>query len=224
MGIDQGEARRRRKADAPKYSTKQPIAAIEKRIIDSDSFAGLPPSAVVVLLLMARNLEKDRNGHVFVSTEDAKRHGINEKTLYRQIKALLAHGFICQTKRGGNGSCSRYALTWLPLSKDTKGLHVDHFDSSAWRKWKLEDRKNATVKMSVASGQKYRFGRGLADKKGASLPDKNTDVEVIPVLNTKAALAAARMPGWMPGYLARIDSRGLAGRQCFQIPAGRTLQ
>lgn len=214
MGIDQGEVRRRRKVDAPKYSTKYPIAAIEKRVIDSESFAALPPSAIVVLLLLARNLEKGRNGHIFLAAGDAARHGINERTLYRQLKTLQTHGFVVQTLRGGNGRCSRYAVTWLPLSKDTKGLYLDHFEPAAWRHWKPPERRNATARMSGGIGQEYRSAPKLPDKEAASLPDKNTDVEV----NTNSD------SNWISSELARLEANGLAGHCCFQIPRERTVQ
>lgn len=103
MGVDQNEARRRQHVDKPKLSTKHPIAAIEKRVIDSEAFADCKPSAVVVLLLLARNLDKDRNGHTFVSQEDAARHGVEKKTFYRALRDLQTHGFIFPTNRGGHG-------------------------------------------------------------------------------------------------------------------------
>lgn len=35
----------------------------------------------------------------------------------------------------------------------------------------------------------------------------------------------AALPGaWIPGYLTQLAERGFAGQQCFQVPAGRTLQ
>jgi hypothetical protein len=42
--MDEKEARRRRTVDAPKLSTKHPIACIEKRVIDSEAFAACAPS------------------------------------------------------------------------------------------------------------------------------------------------------------------------------------
>ena len=178
MGVDQNEAKRRRSVDRPKLSTKEPIAAIEKRVVDSDAFAALPPSAVVILLLLARNLEKGRNGHVFVTQESAQRHGIAGKTLYRQLKALMASGLIFQTKRGGYGNCARYALTWLSLGKDTKGLRVENFKHCAWRDWTPTVKKKTQVKMSTTEGQNDRFIAHRVDKITLLVGDKNTHVEL----------------------------------------------
>lgn len=178
MGVDQNEAKRRRSVDRPKLSSKEPIAAIEKRVVDSDAFAALPPSAVVILLLLARNLEKGRNGHVFVTQESAQRHGIAGKTLYRQLKALMASGLIFQTKRGGYGNCARYALTWLSLGKDTKGLRVENFKHCAWRDWTPTVKKKTQVKMSTTEGQNDRFIAPRVDKITILVGDKNTHVEL----------------------------------------------
>ena len=168
MGIDQGERRRRQKADAQGTRKTEPIAAIPKRVIDSPVFAQLPPTAIVVLLLLARNLEKDRNGHVLLSAPDAKKRGIDKKTLYRSLKTLLAIGFIFQTASGGFGRCARYALTWLPMCKDTTGLHVDTFRRDAWKDHdaELSEWRKARGKMSPSRGQKGAQPQHKGDKKG----------------------------------------------------------
>lgn len=216
MSIDQREAKRQRAADKPKLSTKHPIAAIEKRVIDSEAFAALPPSAIVVLLLLARNLEKGRNGHVFLSQEDAERHGISRKTFYRQLKVLTASGFIFPTKRSGDGQCGRYALTWLPLGKDMKGLHVENFQACAWREYSPRERKKRGVKMSTVSGQNYPSALNRVDKIGHAAGDKITTVE----FNTNTHFKSSART-WIAAELARLAQCGLAGRQCFQIPAER---
>lgn len=231
MGVDQNEARRRHKADAPKLSSKHPIAAIEKRVIDSEAFAALPPSAVVVLLLLAKNLDKGKNGHVFLSQEDAERHGIEKKTLYKQLKALSASGFIFPTTRGGHGKCARYALTWLPLTKDTKGLHLEGFDPCAYldHETELIAWKKRRGKMSPRWGQKSPQPIKLGDKNPPRLGDKNPPVEFntntqLKRGSTTTTARSLRADDWMPGYLARLGAAGLTGQQCFVVPAGRTLQ
>lgn len=192
----------------PKYSAKHPIAAIDKRVIDSDPFADLSPSSVVVLLLFARNLEKGKNGYVFVSQEDAERHGIAKKTFYRSLIDLQAHGFIFPTKRGGHGQCARYALTWLSLSKDTRDLHVATFAPCAWRDWVPDPRKNRGVKMSTSRRQKYPQGVKLGDKFTPRVGDKFTPVElntnthrenahvVVPILRVKKKGVLSRLNGF----------------------------
>jgi hypothetical protein len=177
MGIDQGERRRQIKVDSKgSNSSKHPIAAIEKRVIDSESFANLPPTSVGVLLLYARNLERNRNGWVFVAPIDAIKHGIDRKTFYRSLKTLTAHGFLYPTRRGGNGKCGTYALTWLPLCKDTKGLYVDNFQPCAYRNW-APKQKSRSGKKSPSRGQKSPLDPTLEDIIPPSLGDKITHIE-----------------------------------------------
>lgn len=179
--VDQNEAKRRRTVDKRPLSGTHPIAAIEKRVIDSDAFAALSPSAVLILLLLARNLEKGRNGHVLLPQESAQKHGVANKTLYRQLKALATNGLIFQTKRGGYGKCSRYALTWLPLSKDTKGLHVDNFKPCAWRDWTPIWKKKPSEKMSTTEGQKYPFTPSRVGKNTILQGTKIPKLNLIPI-------------------------------------------
>lgn len=206
MGIDRYEAPRRHKVDAPKYSTKHPIAAIEKRVIDSPAFAALQGSAVHVLLVLARNLEKGKNGHIFLPLKFAESHGINKKTLYRALKTLTTHGFIFPTKRGGYGHCGTYALTWLPLSKDTKGLYVDDFRPCAWKNWRPAERKTPRAKMSPTVGQEYPFSAHTGDKNIPSLGDKSTHLEV----NTNTHSVSS--DSLAPSEPLRLESMG-PGRQ-----------
>jgi len=187
VGMDEGEARRQRRVDKPKPSTKHPIAAIEKRVIDSEALADCRPSSVVVLLLLARNLDKGRNGHTFVSQEDAARHGVEKKTFYRALLELQTHGFIYPTSRGGHGRCGTYAMTWLPLSKDTEGLYLQNFKACAWHDWTPAPKKKRGGKMPPSSSQKAPQPLNLGGRKPPSLGDKKPPLEV----NTNICKAAA---------------------------------
>jgi hypothetical protein len=217
MGIAPNEARRRRKADAPNPSGKKhPIAAIEKRVIDSEAFAALSPSAVVVLLLLARNLDKGMNGHVFVSANDAEKHGIDRKTLYRQLKALVSAGFIFPTTKGGHGKCGRFALTWLPMSKDRKGLHVEDFQPCKYldHETNLIEWKKRMGKMSPRMGQISLQATKLEDKNTPSHGDIFPYVEVNTNTQLKRCSTTATRD-WMPAYLSSLVERGFTGRPCF---------
>lgn len=211
MGIDQNERRRQRQADKPKFSAKHPIAAIEKRIIDSPAFADMSFSARAVLLLMARNIEKGRNGHIQLSEKQAAANGIERKTLRRALSDLVAHQMIVMTWRGGKvqGSCNKYALTWIPV-KDRKGIHADHFKLEAWRDWiPGEGKKAASPKCPLDSAQNVPL-MGISVPKMSLTPgDKKGPIEVITIPNESAS--------WIPAYLDRLEARGLAGHQCFRI-------
>jgi len=121
---------------------KDPYAAIEHRVIDSPAFAALKPNAVRLLLLLARQLTKENNGHLQASFKWCKRYGIgSEHTLRDAIAELIAHGFIGRTRsHGANGAWARYAVTWLPV-KQRDGLFLDGFKAYAWRDWQMPEKK-----------------------------------------------------------------------------------
>lgn len=210
MGIDQYERRRQRQVDKPKFSAKHPIAAIEKRIIDSPAFADLSFSARAVLLLMARNIEKGRNGHIQLSEKQAAANGIERKTLRRALSDLVAHQMIVMTWRGGKvqGSCNKYALTWVPL-KDRAGIHADHFKPDSWREWKPVRNKTASQKCPQDSAENVPLMEISSPEMSPTPGDKKGPIEVIAIPNESAS--------WIPAYLDRLETHGLAGHQCFRI-------
>lgn len=213
MGIDQKEAQRRRNADGQKYSPKQPIAAIQKRVIDSPVYAKLPHSARSVLLLLARNSEKGRNGHVFLSVKDGEAHGVDKKTLYRSFRVLTQAGFIFPTSKGGHGKCSTYALTWLERPKDTKGLHLEHYQPTAWhsRDEALISWKKARGRMPPREGQISPQAPTTLDKFPPSLGDKFPHLEVN--TNTQRNRTRAKNDqanvARLDAYLAKLNLAGL---------------
>jgi hypothetical protein len=132
----------RRGQQTKRTGTKDPYAAIEHRVIDSPAFADLKPSAVLLLLLLARQLTKDNNGHLQAAFKWCQRFGIgSEHTLRDAIAALIAHGLIYRTRsHGANGAWARYAVTWLPI-KQRDGLFLDSYKPSAWRDWPPPEKK-----------------------------------------------------------------------------------
>jgi hypothetical protein len=96
----------------------------------------------LLLLLLARQLKKDNNGHLQASFKWCKRYGIgSEHTLRDSIAALIAHGLIYRTRsHGANGAWARYAVTWLPI-KQREGLFMDGYKPCAWRDWKPAEKK-----------------------------------------------------------------------------------
>lgn len=196
-----------------KNSTKHPIAAIEKRILDSAAFADTAFSSRAVLMLLCRNLDKGRNGHIQLSETQAAGNGIERKTLRRAFSDLIAHQLIVMTWRGGKvqGNCNKYGLTWMPI-KDRKGIHADHFKLEAWRDWRPTVEKTASQKCPLDSAQNVPLRR-ISDPKMSPTPgDKKGHIEVIAIPDRNSS-------AWMPEYLDRLLARGLAGNQCFQ-PTG----
>lgn len=207
--MDRAESIRRGSSQPRKTSTKHPIAALEKRIMDSSAYADLAFSSRAVLFLLCRNLDKNRNGHIQLSETQAASNGIERKTLRRAFSDLIAHQLIVMTWRGGKvqGQCNKYGLTWLPI-KDRKGIHADHFKLESWREWKPTDKKTAPRKCPLDSAQNVPLKAISSPKMSPTPGDKKGHIEVIAIPDRNSS-------AWMAEYLDRLMARGLAGKQCF---------
>lgn len=180
MGTDRAEQSWRGQSQ-PKTTTKHPYAAIEHRVIDSSAFADLKPMARTLLLLLARQLTKDNNGHLQASYKWCSRFGIgSEHTLRSAIHELISHGFIYRTRsHGANGAWARYAVTWLPI-KNRDGLFLAGFVSCAWRDWQPTEKKSTPKKLQDQSGRKCSFNNANPAESAGSAPAKTADYELMP--------------------------------------------
>ena len=194
-----------------KTSTKHPYAAIEHRVIDSPAFADLKPSSCLLLLLLARQLTKDNNGHLHAAFKWCKPRGIgSEHTLRDAIADLIAHGFIYRTRsHGANGAWARYAVTWLPI-KQREGLFLDGFKSCAWRDWEPSDKKSTRQKVQEQSGRKCSFTLENPAESAGCRGAKSADNELMPsssdelaVSRTLSAAQKPRAPSYKTSQLIR---------------------
>ncbi len=105
MAVDRAEVARRGQ-QARRVTTGHPYVAIEHRVMDSEAFADLKPTAQVLLFLIARQLRKDNNGHLQAAFSWCKKFGIaSEHTVQSSIAQLISHGFIYRTRsHGANGT------------------------------------------------------------------------------------------------------------------------
>lgn len=191
MATDRTESNRRGQS-AVKTTTKEPYAAIEHRVIESAAFAALRPSSVVLLLLMARQLSKDNNGHLHAAFKWCSKYGIgSEHTLQGAIAQLIAHGFIYRTRsHGANGAWARYAVTWLPIKKRDE-LFLDGFKPCAWRDWKPTQKKTTRQKVQEQSGIKCSFIPEHPAESAGSRGAKSADNELMPCSGVNAPLYRA---------------------------------
>lgn len=191
MAADRAEQSRRGQS-ASKTTTKHPYAAIEHRVIDSPAFADLKPTAQALLVLFARQLTKDNNGHLQASFKWCNRFGIgSEHTLRTAIAELIAHGFIYRTRsHGANGAWARYAVTWLPI-KLRDGLFLSGFVSCAWRDWVPTKKKSSPQKLLDSSGIKCSFTLEHPAETAGSRGAKTADYELIPCSAVNAPLLRA---------------------------------
>jgi hypothetical protein len=191
MATDRAEQSRRGQS-APKTTTKHPYAAIEHRVIDSPAFADLKPTAQALLVLLARQLTKDNNGHLQASFKWCNRFGIgSEHTLRTAIAELIAHGFIFRTRcHGANGAWAKYAVTWLPI-KQRDGLFLTNFVSCAWREWLPTKKKSTPQKLLDSSGIKCSFTPEHPAETAGTRGAKTADYELIPCRAVKGPLLRA---------------------------------
>lgn len=181
MARDRAEAFRRGLPSGKATTTKHPYAAIEHRVIDSPAFADLKPSAQVLLLLLARQLTKDNNGHLQASFKWCNRYGYgSEHTLRSAIADLISHGFVYRTRsHGANGAWARYAVTWLPI-KCRDDLFLAGYVPFAWREWVHTQKKTTPQKLLDQSGRKCSFTLEHPAENAGCTPAKNADYELMP--------------------------------------------
>lgn len=207
-----------RGAKPAKPSTKHPYAAIEHRVIDSSAYADLSFSAQALLMLMARQLTKDNNGHLQATFAFCKHYGFgSEHTLRAAIAELVGHGFIYKTRsHGANGAWARYAVTWKPIKKP-EGLFLSGFVPCAWREWVPDVKKTTRQKLLDQSGRKCSFTPEHPAETAGKPTAETADYELC-TSSSAVAGASAAAAAWVAGYLKGLAASGLAGRQCFQIP------
>lgn len=188
MGTDRTEQSRRVQS-AIKMTTKHPYAAIEHRVMDSPAFAALRPSSVLLLLLLARQLTKDNNGHLHAAYKWCKNYGIgSEHTLRDAIAQLIAHGLIYRTRsHGANGAWARYAVTWLPI-KSREGLFLAGFKPFAWREFVLPAKNTSRQKVQEQSSRKCSFTHQHPAESAVTRGAESADNELMPCSGVKTPL------------------------------------
>ena len=189
MATDRTEATRRGQSPS-RTTTKHPYAAIEHRVIDSPAFADLTPSAVKLLLLLARQLTKDNNGHLQATFSYMRRFEFSENTLSRAIQELIAHGMIYRTRSGGyQQGAAQYAVTWLKVT-NRQGVFLDGFKPYAWRDWKPEQpakKKTPPSKLMDTHRKNGEWTISTTPKFEAGSPPKTEDNELMPCISSKSA-------------------------------------
>lgn len=188
MAIDRAEQKRGQ--SATKTTTKHPYAAIEHRVIDSTAYADLTFSARSLLILMARQLTKDNNGHLQATFSYMRRFGFSENTLSRGIQELISHGFICRTRSGGyQQGAAQYATTWLPI-KNRQGLFLEGFKPYAWRDWQPEQptkKKTRPPNLMDTHRKNGEWTLPTPPISEAGYPPKTEDIELMPCSGVNSA-------------------------------------
>jgi len=227
MSKNRAEVAQGRGSQPPrKHSTKHPYAAMEHRILDSPAYADLTFSAQALLVLLARQVTATgNNGHLQASFKWCSQRGFgSEHTLRSAIAELIAHGLIYRTRsHGANGAWARYALTWIPISKDREGLFLTGFKSDAWRDWQPSEKKSSRQKLLDQSGRKCSFTPKHPAETAGSRGAKNAAYELVASSSAETAsdsdMSTQEYPqqpsptewgNWIPDYINRLANRGLA--------------
>ncbi|HET7831815.1 MAG TPA: hypothetical protein VFK88_02510 [Gallionella sp.] len=175
-----------------KTPTKHPYAAIEHRVIDSPAYASLTFSARALLVLIARQLSRDNNGHLQATFAYMERFGFSVNTLSRATNELITHGFIYRTKSGGfHQGAAKYAVTWLSV-KNTQGIFMQGFRPCAWRDWQPEEKNSRPPKVrpySIKNGERTPL---TTPKSEAVPPPKSEHIELMPCRDVVSAYQAGR--------------------------------
>lgn len=225
MATDRAEALKRGQSPT-KTTTAHRYAAIEHRVIDSPAFADLTFSAQSLLILMARQLSKDNNGHLQATYSYMQGFGFSDRTLTRATKELIAHGFLYRTRMGGyQQGASQYAVTWLPIKK-REGLTLDWFITCAWRNWKPDEKKLPPANLRACNRKNGGLTTIAPAKFTVDVGVKFTDIETVPVVGVDSAHLTASQNAlttteqqnepadsygaWLTPYISRLTSRGLA--------------
>lgn len=163
-----------------KATTRHPYAAIEHRVIDSPAYADLTFSARSLLVLIARQLSKDNNGHLQATFTYMERFGFSVNTLSRATRELIAHGFIYRTKSGGfHLGAAKFAVTWLSITQKN-GIFLAGFKPCAWRDWLLPEKKSRPPKVRPHSIRNGGWTTPAPSKSEADPPPKSEHIELIP--------------------------------------------
>lgn len=169
-----------------------PYAAIEHRVIDSLAFAALKSSSVVLLVLLARQLTRDNNGHLQATWSYCRKKGFgSENTLRAAISELIKYGFIHRTRsRGANRVAALYAVTWLPI-KRKEGLYLHSFNKDGWKAWEEKNHPSKTE----GSGYQFRVRSSANTAKiDVSIPQETDDYELVPCISSQKPSDELRDP------------------------------
>lgn len=112
---------------------KEPFAMVPLWMLDHPAFISLGFASKALLVEFLGSYNGVNNGTIWIAPQILKAKGFGRSTITRSIVELREHGFIYQTKRGGNvgGGCAFYALTWLKPNP-AKGIFLGTFQPHAY--------------------------------------------------------------------------------------------
>lgn len=127
------------------------FAQLPHVVMDSESFRGLRPSALMVLMCLLRQYRGNNNGDLSAEFSRAQGWGIGSKTtLTKALSELQKRNLIQRTREGRfinpGACCALYAITWKPIDECEGKLEVSS-TATAPRKFSLERAKHPVQKL-----------------------------------------------------------------------------
>ena len=178
---------------------KRLYAAIDHAVIDSPAFSKLTGEAVRLLVIMSRQHNGSNNGRLQATHSYSKYRGIaSNNTLAKAISSLIARGFVYRTRSHGIDCATGknvpalYALTWLPLTKNKKGLFLSGFLPNAYESITIQQKsggqklhqeciKNRTLSLKKHQVEPVSENALSATGKAATESAKTAPYEHVPV-------------------------------------------
>lgn len=158
-----GEPMRRDRAQG-RYESSPTFAFLPSEILTSDALKACPDYAFRCLVCLAsfnttnrdparRKGNPGNNGTLSLRTEQAQQFGISPWRVTAGMKILEQAGLIEVTRQGrienGQGICSLYGLTWLPIAPSDKydqPRTIPRNASNGWLRFKKPDDWNVMEK------------------------------------------------------------------------------
>ena len=232
MAVDKSERAYSKEKSKSKRQT-EPFVMLGSEMLNSAAYKDLSFSARAMLIEVLHYYTGKNNGRIWISADVLKERGFSKNTVTRALNELTSHGFIWNTKKGGNmrGVCSWFALTWFRIDK-AEGQHLENFTANAFQKWKPVSKKIKGSKNGIGYpkfGELLGNGSHSYESKEIQINTNTTPIpkEQIPYLVTYKDITIYTPRNnqvkrtnthWLTQDLKRLQQIGLAGFECYQTP------
>lgn len=147
-------------------ATRAAFIGIPCHVADSQAFIALSQMARALYVDMRRQYNGRNNGDICAADTVLASYGWAHTSIHKGLKAIIAHGLMVQTRRGGIGArsntCSLYAFTDRPIIANPATGVAAAAPSYAYRafqpKTKPKRKRKSTVKaQSERQGTQHAF-------------------------------------------------------------------
>lgn len=152
--------RRNRERNRPKWGGG-PFIALPRRFAESQTLAGLSPSASKLLLDLIAAYRGFNNGNFAITWSQMRRRGWRSKaTLKKATDELLERRIAIRTRHGGRRACHLYALTIWDIDECDGKLEIGPTDKPL-NSWLHDESLRPLHELQ----QEFRKKQEMADRK-----------------------------------------------------------